>query len=180
MESLIEREIALAEQGEEAHLIFKMNSLVDPQMIRLLYRASIAGVKVDLIVRGMCCLRPGMPKISENIRVISVVGRFLEHSRVYYFHNGGQEEILLGSADLMPRNINRRVEILFPVSDPTLIRYLRDEVLATYLVDNVKARLMQPDGSYQHLHLKEGETPISAQTALLNRHQRITKEAKDW
>ena len=129
-------------------IIFKVNSLIDKSMIRLLYQASQAGVRVDLIVRGMCCLRPGVPGLSENIHVISIVGRFLEHSRIYYFHNGGNEQIYLGSADLMPRNLDRRVEILFPVEDPNLIRQLRDQVLAVYLEDNVKARRMQADGTY--------------------------------
>ena len=110
-----------------------MNSLVDKPMIRKLYRASQAGVKVDLNVRGMCCLRPGVPGVSENITEQSVVGRFLEHSRVYWFRNGGDEEVLLGSADLMPRNLNRRVEIIFPVQDKGILRRLRDEILPTYM-----------------------------------------------
>ena len=105
-------------------------------------------MQADLLVRGMCCLRPGIPGISENIRVISIVGRFLEHSRVFYFLNGGQEEVYLGSADMMPRNLNRRVELVFPVQDPKLVRHLRDELLATYLSEVVKARNMNPDGSY--------------------------------
>ncbi|MEE9189080.1 MAG: polyphosphate kinase 1, partial [Anaerolineales bacterium] len=117
MTALIEREIEHQRTGEQGHLIFKMNSLVDKKMIKKLYEASMAGVKIDLIVRGMCCLRPGIEGVSDNIRVLSVVGRFLEHSRIYYFRNGGQEEILLGSADLMPRNIDNRVEVLFPVED---------------------------------------------------------------
>ena len=128
-ESLICQEIDHARRGEPAYLLFKMNALVDKPMIRLLYEASQAGVKVDLIVRGICCLRPGLPGISENIRVFSIVGRFLEHSRIYYFFNGGEEIIYTGSADLMPRNLNVRVEVLFPIDDPRMIRYVRDEIL---------------------------------------------------
>ncbi len=149
MEALIRREMALAERGEVARLIFKINSLVDRKMIALLYEASQAGVRCDLVVRGICCLRPGVPGVSDNIEVTSIVGRFLEHSRIYYFHNGGAEECYLGSADLMPRNIERRVEILFPVEDPDIIRRLRYEILETYLRDNVKARVMLPDGTYE-------------------------------
>jgi polyphosphate kinase len=134
MTALIEREISNQRRGEEGRLIFKMNSLVDPPIIKLLYQASQAGVKIDLIIRGMCCLRPGIPHVSENIRVMSVVGRFLEHSRIYYFRNAGNEEIYLGSADLMPRNINRRVEVLFTVQDQRIIRYEYDDVLSSYLI----------------------------------------------
>ncbi len=169
IESLIRREIERAQHGEQGHLIFKINALVDKAMIRLLYQASQAGVKVDLIVRGMCCLRPGVPGLSENIRVISIVGRFLEHSRIYYFRNGGSEDIYLGSADLMPRNLDRRVEILFPIQDPRLIRQLRDHVLATYLADNVRARVMQPDGTYVRDQPEPGATPLDSQANLLNR-----------
>jgi polyphosphate kinase len=175
MEALIEREIEQQKKNGNGYLLFKMNALVDPPMIQLLYKASMAGVKIDLIVRGICCLRPGVKDVSENIRVISIVGRFLEHSRIYYFYNGGNEQVYLGSADLMPRNINRRVEVLFPVQDMPLIRYLRDEVLHTALSDNVKSREMQPDGSYIPLHPKDGETSIGLQTWLLNRHQRMQK-----
>ncbi len=170
MEALILREIEHQRNGEEGHLIFKMNALVDPPMIKLLYQASLAGVKVDLIVRGICCLRPGVEGLSENIRVISIVGRFLEHSRIYYFRNGGNEQVYLGSADLMPRNINRRVEVLFPVQDMRLIRYLRDEVLATELKDNLKARLMMPDGSYTRIKGNGDEKPLNIQNWLLNKH----------
>jgi polyphosphate kinase len=125
-----------------------MNSLVDRKMIQLLYQASQAGVKVDLLVRGICCLRPHVPGVSDNIQVTSIVGRFLEHSRIYYFRNAGDEEIYLGSADLMPRNLNRRVETLFPVQDKGLIRVLKDDILGTYMKDQAKARHMQADGKY--------------------------------
>jgi len=148
LEELIRREIAHHEKDGQGHLILKMNALVDRRMIRLLYEASQAGVRVDLLVRGICCLRPGVPHVSENIRVTSIVGRFLEHSRIFYFRNGGNEEVYLGSADLMPRNLNRRVELDFPVQDARLVRYLRDEVLATYLAEVVKVRHMHPDGIY--------------------------------
>lgn len=168
MTALIEREIEHQQNGEDGHLVFKMNSLVDKRMIKKLYEASIAGVKIDLIVRGMCCLRPGIKGISENIRVISVVGRFLEHSRIYYFRNGGQEEILLGSADLMPRNINNRVEVLFPVEDRNIIRYLKDDVLAEYQNDNIKARLMKSDGTYEKISSKDGEPALNIQVKLFD------------
>ncbi len=175
MDALIRREIEHHQKGRPARLILKMNSLVDPLIIRSLYEASQAGLPVDLIVRGMCCLRPGVTGISENIRVISVVGRFLEHSRVYYFENGGQEQIYLGSADLMPRNINRRVEVLFPVTEQRLIRYLRDDVLDTYLKDNVKARLMKKDGSFSRIKPKGNEPEINVQEWLLQFNQTSQK-----
>jgi polyphosphate kinase len=149
LEGFIEREIQHAKEGRPAHLIFKMNALVDQRMIRALYRASQAGVKVQLLVRGICCLRPGVPGVSENIEVTSIVGKFLEHSRVYYFRNGGEEQIYIGSADLMPRNIDHRVEVLVPIRDPEMIRHIHDDVLAVYLSDNVKARRMLSNGSYQ-------------------------------
>ena len=148
LEHLIRREIEHQKNGGRGHLIFKMNALQDRRIIRLLYEASQAGVQLDLLVRGICCLRPGVPTISENIRVTSIVGRFLEHSRIFYFHNGGKEEVYLGSADMMPRNLNRRVELLFPLEDAKLVRYVRDEVLATYLSEVVKARHMNADGTY--------------------------------
>ena len=132
-EALVRREIEHQRAGRQGYLLFKMNALVDRPMIRLLYEASQAGVQVDLLVRGICCLRPGVPGVSDNIRVISIVGRFLEHSRIYYFGNGGDPTILLGSADLMPRNLNRRVEILFPVQDAGIKARLREEILETYL-----------------------------------------------
>jgi len=163
MEALIRREMAFAERGEEARLIFKINSLVDRRMIALLYEASRAGVKCDLLVRGICCLRPGVPGVSDNITVKSIVGRFLEHSRIYHFLNGGAEECYLGSADLMPRNIERRVEILFPVEDPALIRRLRYEILETYMRDNMKARIMLPDGQYERAYRSPDEPAVGSQ-----------------
>jgi polyphosphate kinase len=169
LEALVKREIEHAKAGREARLAFKMNALVDPEMIRTLYRASRAGVKVDLIVRGICCLRPGVPGVSETIRVTSVVGRFLEHSRIYYFLNGGQDEVFLGSADLMPRNLDRRVEVLFPIEHRRLVAHLRDEVLAVMLADNVQARLLLPDGTYQRLRPAENEAPMDSQAWFLRR-----------
>jgi polyphosphate kinase len=148
MEALIHREIEHAKRGGRSHLIFKMNALEDPGIIRSLYQASQAGVRIDLIVRGICSLRPGVEGVSENIEVRSIVGRFLEHSRIFYFHNGGQEEVYLGSADLMGRNLNHRVEMMFPVESKRLIMRLRDEILATYINDNRNARAMRPDGSW--------------------------------
>jgi len=148
LSALIEREMEHAAAGKKAHLIFKMNALVDPKMIRALYKASRAGVRIQLLVRGICCLRPGLEGVSENIEVTSVVGRFLEHSRVYYFYNGGEEEVFIGSADLMPRNIDHRVELLVPIRDPAIVRRLRDDLLTLYLSDNVKARHMLSNGTY--------------------------------
>lgn len=169
LEELIQREIAHAEAGRPARLVFKMNALVDRPMIRLFYAASRAGVECDLIVRGICCLRPGIPGLSERIRVRSIVGRFLEHSRIFWFANDGAEEIYLGSADLMPRNINRRVEVLFPVVEPDLVRYLRHEVLAACLADNVKARRLRADGKYERVVGGEGEEVVNSQERLLRR-----------
>lgn len=158
LEALIQREIEHAKAGRKARLIFKTNSLADPDVIKLLYEASQAGVNVDLLVRGMCCLLPGVKGLSDRIRVISVVGRYLEHSRVYYFLNNGNEEIYLSSADLMSRNLDNRVEIVFPVENPVHVRYLRDDVLENYLKDNLRARVMQSDGSYARLKSLDKET----------------------
>ncbi|MCS7026206.1 MAG: polyphosphate kinase 1 [Bryobacteraceae bacterium] len=169
LEGLILREIEYAQKGLPARLIFKINALADPRIIRLLYEASRAGVQVDLIARGICSLRPGVPGVSERIHVRSIVGRFLEHSRIFYFQNGGAEEIYLGSADLMPRNINRRVEILFPIEKPSQIRLIRDRILAVYLADNVKARIMQADGTYVRARREKGEKAINSQAFLLER-----------
>jgi polyphosphate kinase len=168
MDALIEREVKHAKAGLRAQLIFKMNALVDPQMIRALYRASQDGVRVQLLVRGICCLRPGLAGISDNIEVTSIVGRFLEHSRVYYFHNNGDEEIYIGSADLMPRNLDHRVEVLVPIREPDMIRHLRDEVLAAYLADDVKARTMLPNGTYARKPNPEDRTPVNSQEVPLH------------
>jgi len=148
IEEMIEREINVQRNGGQGQLIFKTNALEDGPIIRLLYQASQAGVSTDLIIRGACCLRPGIPGVSENIRVRSIVGRFLEHSRIYYFGNNGADECYLGSADLMPRNLNRRVEVLFPVERPHLIQRLKYEVLRAYMNDRRNARSMHRDGTY--------------------------------
>jgi polyphosphate kinase len=169
VESLIKREIEHQLNGRKARLIFKMNALVDPEIIRLLYQASQAGVKIDLIVRGICCLRPGLPGVSENIHVVSIVGRFLEHSRIYYFHNDGDEELYLGSADLMPRNLDRRVEVLFPVNRRELIQQVKNEILDLYLADTVKARQMRGDGSYVRRTARRGKAVNSQETFIQNR-----------
>lgn len=147
MTALIQREADHARQGNHARIVAKMNALIDPQIIVELYRASQAGVQVDLIVRGMCCLRPGIPGISENIRVVSIVGRFLEHSRIFYFHNAGQEEIFIGSADWMQRNLDRRVEAVVPIEDRAIVKDLQ-EILGIMLADNRQAWDLQPDGRY--------------------------------
>jgi polyphosphate kinase len=161
----IEREIERHQAGGKGRLIFKVNALVDPEFIRALYRASRAGVEIDLIVRGMCCLRPGIPGISENIRVVSLVGRFLEHSRIYYFANGGieEEEILIGSADLMQRNLDHRVEVLVPVEDAGLRAHFRDVALPTYLRDTANARRLLSNGAYERVVPAPGEEPFDEQ-----------------
>jgi polyphosphate kinase len=165
LEELIRREIDHASKGHEAGLLLKMNALEDGPMIRLLYQASQAGVHIDLLVRGICCLRPGIAGLSENIRVTSIVGRFLEHSRMYYFRNNGHEQIYLGSADIMGRNLNNRVELMFPVEDKRLLTRLRREILSTYLADNRNARRMRPDGTF--VWDKSGEPPVDSQAQFL-------------
>jgi len=155
----------------------KMNSLVDQKMIALLYEASQAGVSIDLLVRGVCCLRPGVPGVSENIRVTSIVGRFLEHSRLYWFGNASSPEVYIGSADLMPRNLDRRVEVLAPVRDARLVKRIRGEILGTYLSDTVKQRVMQPDGTYVRVDAGAGP-PVSAHEALLGMRPSITPKRK--
>lgn len=167
IEARIRREIEHARAGTQAHLIFKMNSLVDMEMIQLLYQASQAGVKVDLLVRGMCCLRPGIKGVSENIRVVSIVGRHLEHSRIYYFQNNGNDEVYLGSADLMPRNLNHRVEVVFPVENKGQVRFLRNKILEAYLKDNTRARILESDGKYKRLKPGGDEKPFDVQSHLM-------------
>jgi polyphosphate kinase len=169
LEFFIEREIKHAKAGRKGHLILKVNSLGDPRIIRSLYKASREGVKIQLLVRGICCLRPGVPGVSENIEVLSVVGCFLEHSRVYYFHNGGDDEVYIGSADVMSRNIDHRVEVLVPILDRTLVRNLREEVLAVYLADNVKARHMQSNGTYTRKKAADGRNRVNSQDRLLQK-----------
>ena len=163
----IQRETSHARNGRPGHIIAKMNALNEPQVVRALYAASQAGVQIDLIVRGACTLRPGVPGVSDNIRVRSVIGRFLEHSRVYWFGNDGQPETFCASADWLERNLLRRVEIGFPILDPALARQVHDEVLGNYLADNLNAWELQADGSYRALAPAPGELPHAAQMALL-------------
>ncbi len=160
---LVEREMRIQQEHGNGRLIFKCNALVDPEIISLLYRASQVGVEIDLIVRGICSLRPGVPGVSENIRVKSIVGRFLEHSRIYSFGNNGNEEIYLGSADLMERNLDKRVEALFPIEDPILRAAIRREVLDRELEDTVNSSILLPDGSYVHARPEPGEPPFDCQ-----------------
>jgi len=166
--SLIEREIQWAKKGKPAKLIFKMNALIDPEFIRQLYRASQAGVEIQILARSLSGLRPGIPNLSDNIRVISIVGRFLEHTRIYYFHNGGNCDIYLGSADLMPRNLDRRIETLFPIEDPALKQELID-ILDLAWADNTNARLQLADGSYQRLTPDSKESPRNSQYEFMDR-----------
>jgi polyphosphate kinase len=155
--ALIGREAEHARHGRPAHIIAKMNALLDKNLIAALYRASQEGVEIDLIVRGMCALRPGVRGVSDRIRVRSVVGRFLEHSRIFYFANGGEEEVYMGSADWMPRNLYERVEVIFPVKDTLLRERVRREILESYLADNVKARILQKDATYNRVWKVQGK-----------------------
>jgi polyphosphate kinase len=169
LDTLIERERAHAEAGRPARIIAKLNSLVDPRIIETLYRASQAGVRIDLIIRGICCLRPGLSGVSDNIRVVSIVDKYLEHSRITYFQNGDDPEVFLASADWMPRNFRRRVEIMFPIEDPQLKRRLVDGILGVVLADNVKARELQPDGTYRRVPPSgPGEPSIRCQVEFQN------------
>lgn len=163
MLALIERETAHAQKGRPARIAAKINRLTDLDIIDALYRASQAGVKIDLIVRGSCMLRPGVAGLSETIHVRSIVGRFLEHSRIFYFTNGGDEDLYIGSADWMTRNLDRRVEVVVPVLDSRSKAYLKDTVLAAYLRDNVKARILTADGAYQQPPIGVGEEPFNSQ-----------------
>ncbi len=167
---MIEREIQHQQAGRGGKLFFKMNSLVDPKIIQLLYRASQAGVEIQLLVRGMCSLRPGVEGLSETIQVRSIVGRFLEHSRLYYARNGGDEQLYVGSADLMERNLDRRVEVLFPIEDPSLLNYIREEILGVAWRDTIKARVLLPNGLYGCALPPAGEEPFDSQMYFLRRH----------
>jgi polyphosphate kinase len=166
--ALIDRERRHAEEGKPARIIAKMNSLVDPGAIEALYAASRAGVRIDLIVRGICCLRPGVPGVSENIRVISIVDKFLEHSRIAYFQNNDAPEVFLASADWMPRNFRRRVEIMFPIEDPRLQNRIVEGILGVVLTDNVKARVLQSDGTYARVKPRPGEPAVRSQVEFQN------------
>jgi polyphosphate kinase len=168
MTALVERETALHREGKPARIIAKINSLTDTKIIRSLYKASQAGVPIDIICRGICTLKPGVPGLSETVSVISVVGRFLEHSRVFYFVNGGEEDVYIGSADWMLRNLDRRVELLAPITDPILKKHLKDDVLAAYLRDNVNAWRLCPDGSYQRVQPRPGEEEFDSQAFFIN------------
>jgi polyphosphate kinase len=168
---MIEREIEWNREKQCGRIIMKMNSLVDAKTIRALYKASCEGVKIDLIVRGICCLKPGIPGVSEHIRVISIIGRFLEHSRAYYFHNGGKEELYLGSADMMPRNLDNRVEAIFPVFDKTLVKIVTSD-FELILSDNVKAWQMNADGKYSII---DNDAPKANSQALLLTRSSVKK-----
>ncbi|MGA1599942.1 MAG: RNA degradosome polyphosphate kinase, partial [bacterium] len=173
---LIQREAEHARSGKPARLTFKVNSIADPRIIRVLYEASQAGVQIDLIVRGVCCLRPGVPEISENIRVHSIVGRFLEHSRIYSFENAGSPEVYIGSADLMERNLDRRVEVLTPVLAPSLRDHLREVVLQACLEDTECTFILQRDGSYRRLTPEEVPASSCVHTHLLEWYARRERE----
>ncbi|MBY0228222.1 MAG: polyphosphate kinase 1, partial [Gemmataceae bacterium] len=160
----IEQEAAL---GEKGRIIAKVNGILEPAVVKACYRASQAGVKIDLVCRGICALRPGVPGVSDNIRVISIVDRFLEHSRIFYFGNAGDPQVYIGSADWMDRNLSRRVEVVFPVEVPDLKKRVIDEVLAISLADNVKARQLMPDGSYRRVEAEEGKPRVRSQERFL-------------
>ena len=166
---LIEEQAERARRGKKSRIAAKLNSLVDRQTIEALYRASQAGVPIELVIRGICCLRPGLPGISENIQVRSIVDRFLEHSRIMVFGEGSKRQVFLSSADWMPRNFERRVEVMFPVEDPELKRRLCDEIMPVYLEDNSRARVLMPDGHYVRSAAWHGEEDRRSQRDLLER-----------
>jgi polyphosphate kinase len=165
---MIDREIDHARQGRSCGIFAKMNSLVDAEIIRALYRASMAGVKIVLMVRGICCLRPGLEGISEKITVRSIVDQYLEHSRIFLFENGGKRELYMGSADWMPRNLNRRVEVVFPVLDPDLKKRVIDQIIATFLVDNVKTRIINSQGLHERIKRSPDDPPLRAQQVFMD------------
>jgi len=160
-------EASIAQQGKPARIIAKINGLLEPAIVKGLYRASNAGVKIDIICRGICNLRPGLPGVSENIRVISIVDRFLEHSRIYYFENSGSPQVYIGSADWMDRNLSRRVEVVFPIEPLDLKSRIISEILNVSLNDNTKARELQPDGSYKKIAPKGNTSRIRSQEKYL-------------
>jgi polyphosphate kinase len=172
--SLINREIENVKSGGEGKLIFKLNAIVDPVLISALYEASCTGVKIKLLARGICCLVPGVKDLSENIEVISIVGRFLEHSRVYYFYNNGNEEIYLSSADLMQRNLDRRVEIAYPIEDQKLKDELTGTLIKASLKDNIKARILHSDMKYYHKNGEDKSKPIDSQEWLMNHTMKVS------
>ena len=174
---LIGREARHAENGEKGHIVAKMNSLCDPDVIAALYEASAAGVKIDLIIRGICCLKVGIPGVSENITVRSIVGTFLEHCRIFYFENAGKSEVYCGSADWMPRNLERRVEILFPVEDPKLKEKLI-HILDVQMADTMKAQVLLADGSYEKVD-RRGKDPVTAQEVFCQEAIRAAQEEED-
>ena len=184
MTALIAHETASAKAGKPARIIAKMNSLVDRELIEALYGASQAGVKIDLIVRGICCLRPGVEGVSENIRVRSIVGRFLEHARIFYFENGGDPKVFLGSADWMPRNFYRRIEVSFPIEDPALRERIVTQILGVQLADNCKASVLSADGTYARPGRKKDADPRHSQVEFMalalgeNKARRIHRPVK--
>jgi polyphosphate kinase len=176
---LIAREARHAEEGKKARIIVKMNALVEPSVIDALYDASQSGVSIELLIRGICCLRPGLPGISENIRVMSVVDKFLEHSRIFYFENAGDPDIFLASADWMPRNFFRRIELMFPIVDHRLKSRIIDEILETSLADNVKARVLRPDGRYVRRRRKKREHMVRSQVALQDLARQLSRQGPE-
>src|SRR5437764_6523129 len=178
----IDQETANQKAGKEGRIIAKLNGILEPVIVQALYRASQAGVKIDLICRGICALRPGLPGISEAIRVVSIVDRFLEHSRIFYFDNAGDPQVYAGSADWMDRNLSRRVEVVFPVEPADLKQRVIREILALSLADNVKARELLPDGSYRRVQPEPGQPVVRSQERFLelaaqNAARRLQEEA---
>lgn len=168
MISLIDRERVNVEQGKEGYILVKVNALTEPKIMKALFKASRSGVKIDLLIRGICCLKPGIPGLSENIRVRSIIGRFLEHTRVFYFHNEGKGDVYCASADWMSRNLINRVETCFPIENKKLSERVKEE-LDWYLKDNCQSWELKPDGSYGQLTPQEGEERFSVQSALLDK-----------
>ena len=164
----IDKEIYFHQQTGKGYLAFKLNNLEETQIIQALYKASIAGIKIDLNVRGLCCLRPGIKGISQNISVISIVGRFLEHARIYYFRDDTEDEVLIGSSDMMFRNLNERIEVLMRVPDPQIKKAILENMLKIHLRDNVKARRLLSDGTYERVKPKPGEKVMNSQVWLIH------------